>query len=120
MGLYSIIYSSYEALGLDFLGDFQTKDLESLLDEYWLSPAGELFLIDYDNCFTASPQRFPKNFLDVIDWQSTGTHAKMKPISYTGSLTMYRTACEKWIEAELEFENGKVSLVLDQQITPLP
>lgn len=120
MGLYSIIYSSYEALGPDFLGDFQTKDLESLLDEYWLSPAGELFFIDYKDCFTASPQRFPKNFLDVVDWQSTGVNARMKPVSYTGALTMYKTSNQEWIETELAFENGKVSLVLDQQIIPLP
>lgn len=45
MGLFSVIYSGYRA-GCDHsYGCFQTKDLTNLLDEYWLSPSGELFRI---------------------------------------------------------------------------
>jgi len=120
MGLYSTIYSSYEKLGPDFIGEFQTKNLESLMDEYWLSPKGELFFIDYKDCFTVSQNKFPKNFLDTIERRPTGTNAKMTPVNYTGELTMYKSYRGEWIETELMFEDGKVSLILEQEIIPLP
>lgn len=118
MGLYSIIHSSFNRLGVEFLGEFQTKDLESLMEEYWLSPSGELFFLNYSGCFEAFVNEFPKNFLDHIRYEPTGSHAKLEPCAYNGVLTMYTGRNDMWIEADLYFQDGIVSLILDKRHTP--
>jgi hypothetical protein len=118
MGLYSTIYSSFDRLGHDSIGEFQTKDLESLMEEYWLSPMGELFFLNYSGCFEAFVNDYPKNFLDHIRYEATGNHAKMEPCSYNGVLTMYTGRNGDWVEFDLYFQNGIVSLVLDERNTP--
>lgn len=118
MGLYSTIYSSFDRLGPNSIGEFQTKNLESLMDEYWLSPKGELFFLNYADCYQITINDYPKNFLDHIRYESTGSHARMEPYNYNGMLTMYRSCNNQWIEADLYFQNGIVSLVLEQRNTP--
>lgn len=118
MGLYSTVYSSFDKLGVNGIGEFQTKDLESLMEEYWLSPKGELFFLNYSECFQAFVNDFPKNFLDHIRYEPTGSHAKMEPCTYNGQLTMYTGRNNEWFEADLYFQNGIVSLILDKRYTP--
>lgn len=47
MGLFSTVISSYQSAHDLSSGYFQTKGLTNLLDQYWLSPSGELFRLSY-------------------------------------------------------------------------
>lgn len=88
------------------------------MEEYWLSPKGELFFLNYSGCFQAFVNDFPKNFLDHIRYETTGSHAKMEPYKYNGLLTMYTGRHDNWIEADLCFQDGIVSLILEKRHTP--
>ena len=47
MGMFDTIHCSYD-LGPGFHNKtLQTKDISSTMSEFWLSPSGELYLIDY-------------------------------------------------------------------------
>lgn len=119
MGLFSTIYNSYIPLGMDFIGDFQTKDLQCLMDEYWISPSGELFLISYSNCFRAIANEYPKNFLDVLSWESTGLNGCISPCDETGVVNIYTSCDGQWKEADLYLKKGRISLILNQKREPL-
>ena len=56
MGMYSEVINSCKELGPKLIGRVQTKDLQNLMDTYWLSPRGELYLINNDSTWTIAEE----------------------------------------------------------------
>ena len=82
MGMFDTIRSSYD-LGPGFWNrDLQTKDLVCMLSEYWISPNGELFEIDYSGTVDWGPD---------LKTVSNGNRGKVRPVIITGEIEVYPT-----------------------------
>lgn len=91
MGMFDTIRCNYD-LGTSFWNrTLQTKDLECLMIEYWLDPAGRLFEIDYSGT---------QDFVDLSDdemdapwnkfkWVPNGSHGIITPVYITKSIRVY-------------------------------
>jgi hypothetical protein len=112
MGMYSTIYNTSHAFGPQFLGELQTKDLDCVMDEYWLSPNGELYHID--TVETHEPQINPdsKNWVDCLMWVPTGRHGSIRPCLVTNVLRMYGSPTGKFVETFAYFRDGRLVEVL--------
>jgi hypothetical protein len=86
MGMYDNVRNSYKPLGKDFLGQNQTKDIGSTMSQYWISPGGNLYLIDYSD--TADLVEVEDGFLN-FHWVPNGTHGKVTPCSITSYVVIY-------------------------------
>jgi len=82
MGMFDTIRSSYD-LGPGFWNrDLQTKDLVCMLSEYWISPNGELFEIDYSGTVDWGPD---------LKTVSNGNRGKVRPVIITREIEVYPT-----------------------------
>jgi len=110
MGLYSEVINSCEALGPELLGLIQTKDLQSLLDTYWLSPKGELYRINDDSTWTfreelIAHERSNPFSLDIVP---TGKKGSVRPYKIYGKIRFTNGPNE----AVTWFEGGLLKQVL--------
>jgi len=81
MGMFDTIRSSYD-LGPGFKKDLQTKDLECCMCDYWISPSGQLFEVDYSGTqdFIDIPKEERKFPWNVFKSVPNGRHGKVKPV----------------------------------------
>jgi len=122
MGLFDTVRSSYN-LGPGFTNDLQTKDLECCMCEYWISPNGELYEIDY-----SGTQDFVEPDGSDSPWRlfktvKNGNHGKVIPCQVTATVTVYPS---KWTcyyspfpEKKILFVEGKIYKVIDIEKTSL-
>lgn len=121
MGMFDTIISQYKPLGDEFLGvDLQTKSLDNTMSTYWISPAGELFMMDWANSMEIVPNETDKKKDFILPlpfkWKPTGEHKKLTPVYYTGKLVVHpreQNGCSAWLyetwpEGTLLFKHGKV------------
>ena len=82
MGMYDTVRSSYD-LGPGFRKDLQTKDLECCMCEYWISPTGQLFWIDYSGTqdFVDVPEEERNSPWHLFKSVPNGTHGRVMPIT---------------------------------------
>jgi len=92
MGMYDTIYCNKD-LGPGFWSrELQTKDLDCLMAEYWLSPTGQLFEIDY-----AGTQDFVMNheedtpLWNAVKWIPNGNHGHIRATKVTKVIEVYPT-----------------------------
>lgn len=98
MGLFSEVINSCETLGPEFIGTLQTKDLESVMDTYWLDPDGQLYLVNTDSTWTIAE--------DLEEIQGTGLLGfKTVPTGKKGRLQPYR------IYGKVRFTDGHKEVV---------
>lgn len=90
MGMYDNVRNSYKPLGKSFLGQNQTKDIGCSMLQYWISPGGNLYLVDYSD--TADLAKIGEGFLD-FRWVPNGTHGKVTPCTITSYVVIYP---EEW------------------------
>ena len=93
MGMFDTLRSSYD-LGPGFYNkNLQTKGLECIMAEYWISPAGELFEIDYSGTQDWEPTS--KNKWGFTKYKNTpnGNHGKVRPVIVNKTIEVYP---EKW------------------------
>lgn len=115
--MFDYVKSSYD-LGEDFDCPCQTKDIENCLGgtmtQYWISPSGQLFMIDYSHTadFVEDPNPNPKFSFIKFRWVPNGAHGRVSPIYLTKYVTIYP---EKWDghwkerpEVMIHFKNGVV------------
>lgn len=82
MGMYDTVRSSYD-LGPGFRKDLQTKDLECCMCDYWISPAGQLFEIDYSGTqdFVEIPEEERISPWNLFKSVPNGYHGRVTPIT---------------------------------------
>jgi hypothetical protein len=86
-------------MGLPFLGVLQTKDLESLMDTYWLSFDGRLYKVTGEELFT--PSALAGTTLDD----------RLEPYPKSGPVRFVTRHKEQTIEVSTFFSNGVLSSV---------
>lgn len=110
MGMFDRVFSSYD-FGEQFrYNDLQTKCLEQLLYDYWISPKGELFLINTIKC---SKLVFSDEYSFGFAQEPTGENGTITPVYHTGFIRLYPARWDgdydSWPEIRVSFVNGKVS-----------
>jgi len=118
MGMFDYVRSSYD-LGEHFTNTrCQTKDIDNTMTDYWLSPSGQLYIIDYshtadfvelkegDEGYNAEVPLF--NF----QWIPNGNHGKVSPLYLTRYVSIYPEGWKgdwhDWPTLKLHFKYGKL------------
>ncbi len=123
MGMFDYVRSSY-SLGEHFTDtELQTKDIEDYgiggtMSQYWLSPGGQLYYIDYwktadfvelkegDDGYNEEQKLF--NF----QWIPNGNHGKVRPWYLTKYIQVYPATWDgewtAWPTLRLHFSYGKL------------
>jgi hypothetical protein len=112
--MYDTVRSSYP-LGEQFTGELQTKDIEPMLGgsltHYWISPAGELYEMDYRETQDLEPD--PSRTFFPYKWVPNGNHGKVKVLNITRSVEVYPSSFDgHWEDlprVTLFFVKGKLT-----------
>ena len=120
--MYDNVRSSYKPFGEDFYGQNQTKEIENgiggTLSQYWISPEGQLYLIDYSHTadfveLQEGDEGYdPEKKFFNFSWIPNGTHGKVRPWNITKYITIYperwEGEYEDWPDCRIHFRDGKV------------
>lgn len=121
MGMFDYFRSSYD-LGDQFTDVVcQTKDIEDgiggTMSDYWLSPSGELYIIDYAHTADFVELKegdegySEKGFLN-FRWVPNGSHGKVSPYHLTKYIEVYpadwKGEWEDWPTCRIHFKYGKI------------
>ena len=121
MGMFDYVRSSYP-LGESFSGVCQTKDIEEYgiggtMSQYWISPDGQLYLIDYSRTadfveLKEGDEGYSEMALLNFRWIPNGTHGKVRPWNITKYIVIYPDQWdgewEHWPECRIHFKDGKL------------
>lgn len=113
MGLYSSVINYCPALGPEFMGVLQTKQLDCMMDLYWLAPDGLLYKIDDSSTWTLEPS-------SVQDWLiglpvrrvSTGAKGRVTPFRKSGVVRFTTDHQGEILETAVHFKVGQLTGVL--------
>lgn len=116
MGMYDTVRSSYD-LGPGWLNkELQTKDLDCCMCEYWISPEGQLFEIDYSGTqdFVENPEN-DTPLWKGIKWVPNGNHGKVRPVFAFKVVELYPAKWDahyaKWPSCHVYFWDGMIKEV---------
>lgn len=122
MGMFDYVRSSYY-FDEHFSGNCQTKDIEEYgiggtMSQYWISPDGQLYLIDYSHTADfVELKEGDDGYNDKLAllnfrWIPNGTHGKVRPWNITKYVTIYpqnwQGDWEDWPDCRIHFKNGIV------------
>jgi len=123
MGMMDFVRSSYD-LGEQFTDTrLQTKDIEEYgiggtLSQYWISPDGVLYLIDYTKTQDlkvyepGDPEYNEERSWLNFEWIPNGNHGKISPWMITKYIEVYpeqwEGKWEDWPRLKLHFRYGKL------------
>jgi hypothetical protein len=118
--MFDIVRSSYP-LDEEFMGINQTKEIEDgyggTMSTYWISPNGQLYLIDYSNTADFVQLKEGDEGYDDIAlfnsrWIPNGTHGRVRPWNITKYVVIYpekwEGEWEDWPHCRIHFKNGIV------------
>lgn len=95
MGMFDYFYSSHY-LGKDYTNSLcQTKDLGQTMQQFWLDPNGQLWLIDYTRTQKTviykpgDPEYDHSCPWNNIDWVETGCNGRVSPFRESGEVEIY-------------------------------
>lgn len=115
MGLFSTVINSCEELGPGFMGELQTKDLDCVMDHYWLSPAGTLFRIDDERAWTLQEDD-ESPLLPILGHGlkvvPTGLRGAVKPYRKSGVVRLVGGRQGEAVECLVHFKTGMLTGVL--------
>jgi hypothetical protein len=114
MGLFSTVINHCPLLGEEFMGELQTKDFECMMETYWLSPDGRLFIIDWKDAYRFEENRESKSWFDKFEWKETGGHGRLRPYRRSVVARMYPARTE----IHVFFQGGVMKSVLPIDETP--
>lgn len=120
MGMFDYFRSSY------YLDDSftnvicHTKDIEDgiggTMSQYWLSPDGQLYLIDYSHTADfVELKEGDEGYSEKYSWSNfrwipNGTHGRVRPMNLTKYITVYPESWdgdwEHWPECRIHFKGG--------------
>ena len=107
--MYDTVRSSYN-LGPELTEcELQTKDLDLLMEDYWISPAGELFTINYARTADLVPDPECKRQFWPYKWEPNGNHGRVTPSLHTGDVRLYRgIGVDGFAEITVTFLRGRI------------
>ena len=103
-------------LGRDFLGVLQTKSIDCLMETYWLSVDGCLYLVDMssnykDDMICDMPPQ--------LDHARGGARGRLRPCDFSGVVRFTALRSPDMLEASVYFKEGRLELVISME-SPLP
>ena len=117
MGMMDYFRSSYD-LGEHFTNTrCQTKDIDNTMTDYWLSPSGQLYIIDYSHTadfveLKEGDEGYHEVALFNFRWIPNGNHGKVSPLYLTRYVSIYPEEWggewEDWPTLKLHFKYGKL------------
>jgi len=108
MGMFDTIRSSYN-LGEDFTNvTLQTKDLDCIMSEYWLDPAGNLYEIDFTGTQTFEWNESSDTSFPIVHWKPNGTNGVVRATSVTDYIRVIPEKLGVDYYLTLHFEDGKL------------
>lgn len=118
MGMFDTVRSSYPIFGSRWDHDLQTKSLDCILASYWISPAGELFEIDYSHTqdWIEKPEHEQRGFFDRYKAVPNGRHGHVRPTRYWGHMHL-SSANNEDTERTVVFEDGVIVEMTDSTIS---
>ena len=117
MGMFDTVRSSLQLFSPEADRSLQTKSLEGLMFEYWISPAGELFQVDFSHTHDLHqvPEGERKHRLHVWDWKPNGNRGRVRFVPWEGPVIAYPAKWDvdklHWPQAEIYFHQGVVEAV---------
>ena len=117
MGLFDSIRSDVPLFSQAADRNLQTKSLEGLMFEYWISPDGELFQIDYSGTFDLHlvPEGERKHRLHVWDWKPNGNRGRVRFVPWEGTVIVYPARWTdnptEWAQKVLHFTDGRLGSI---------
>jgi hypothetical protein len=118
MGMFDTIRSSYD-LGPGFQKDLQTKDLSCTMAEYWISPSGQLYEIDYSGTsdFVDVPEEERTAPWNTFESVPNGNHGKIRPCYITDTLRVYPSLWDckysPYPEIKIIFIDGIIDKIIE-------
>ena len=118
MGMFDTIRSSYPLIDKETDMELQCKDFDCMMQDYWISPAGQLFEVNFRHAFTCKEKPIPRriNRWDRILWEPNGLNGFVRPDYRTCMARLYG-ATET--EALVYFKHGLIRDVTLCPIRPL-
>ena len=115
MGMYDTVRSSYD-LGPGWLNkDLQTKDLECFMNEYWISPAGQLFEIDYSGTQDFVITENDTSIQSLFKTKPNGNRGVVRPVFAFKVVELYPAKWDahyaKWPSCHVHFWDGMIKEV---------
>ena len=109
MGFYDTVRSSFN-LGPDLTDcELQTKDLACVMEDLWISPAGELFVVDYTRTAELVPDPERERKFWSYKWEPNGNHGRVLPSLHTGDVHLYRDiGGDGFAEITVTFLRGRI------------
>jgi len=117
MGMMDFFRSSYD-LGEHFTNTrCQTKDIDNMMSDFWLSPSGQLYYINYSHTADfVELKEGDEGYSDMgflnFKWIPNGTHGKVSPFYLTKYISIYPERWEgewkEWPTLKLHFKYGKL------------
>lgn len=113
VGLFSTVINHCPALGDEFIGELQTKDFECVMDTYWISPNGCLYLLDWKGAFKFEENKESSHWYDKFQWKKTGKHGRIRPYRRSVVARLYPARnTGKWVEVHAFFKKGVLNAIL--------
>ena len=118
MGTFDTIINSYKPLGEKYLNvALQTKSLYNCMEDYWISPNGELYNIDYYGCFSykknpdynSSVSIHRTGLISPVIAVCTGNRGKVTPCWITEKVVLHAGIKDNsWTNIVLYFKLGQL------------
>lgn len=118
MGMFDTVRSSYPLISAEADLELQTKDLDCLMRDYWISPAGQLYRIDTSAAYDAVEikEELRERPWQLIEWVRNGRHGVVAPENTTALVTLYPGRVldgeQEWPWVKAYFKNGVIQEVL--------
>lgn len=91
MGMFDEVRSSYPLISPEADVLLQTKDLDCLMQHYWISPAGQLYRVETCRAYDAQEvaEELRESPWQLIKWVRNGKHGSVTPDFRTALVTLY-------------------------------
>lgn len=107
MGMFDTVRSSYPIFGCPWDHDLQTKSLDCIMAEYWISPSGQLYEVDYSGThdWVEKAVEDRKGPFDRFTTIPNGQHGRVRATRYWGHMHVTADREKDW-ERTIVFEDG--------------
>ncbi len=116
MGMFDTVRSSYPLIDEITDRDLQCKDFDCVMTNYWISPEGQLFNVNFRDAFTyrEKPVVQRRFVWDKVVWEPNGDHGHVSPDYRTCMARLYGAAPKEgpWSEALVYIKHGLIKDVV--------